>query len=262
MPLPNKQPWREWDFFVRASAGHVQEVVPAHKNSSNTAVGVTVEDIWNTGGVLQYLTSSETMDVVSSSTDDDGNPAGIGAQTLILYGVNNNYVPIEEVITMDGTSAVTTTNSFLRVNRMNVLDVGSNDSNVGTITATASSAATVQAEISAAEGGTSKSQMTVPDGYFAIVTSLTLSTSNLTTSRADLQLRLNGNSWIDRYRIDFIGVSIEQRFLSPIVLEPQTDLRIQTNRLSAGADVSVSSYMEFLLVDENFINSNLPVLGF
>ena len=65
---------------------------------------------------------------------------------------------------MNGTTDVTSSNSYLRVNNMVGLTVGSTNTNVGSVTATASSAATIQDEMDATEGVSQSSHYTVPLG--------------------------------------------------------------------------------------------------
>jgi hypothetical protein len=66
----------------------------------------------------EYLTSSDTafndssagvlMSIVSTSTDDDGSPVGIGAQTVHVVFLDTNNDLQEETITMNGTTVVET----------------------------------------------------------------------------------------------------------------------------------------------------------
>jgi len=129
------------------------------------------EDIWTPGGALSYLSSAETMDIVSTSAADAPGGAGVGA--VQIKGLDADYNPIDEVILLNGTTPVTTVNSYLRVYMLiGIKDGATGETNAGTITATASTAATVQARM---EIGTSLSQMvhfTIPAGYTAFVTEI------------------------------------------------------------------------------------------
>jgi hypothetical protein len=84
------------------------------------------------GGTPNIMTTADTLDVVSDSANDTS--AGTGAQTILITGIDANSLEQSEIVTMNGTTTVTTTNSWLGVNRVIVLTSGSNDSNVGTIT--------------------------------------------------------------------------------------------------------------------------------
>ena len=113
-----------------------------NKFGYNADIDGTHEDIWTTGGTLTRLSSAETMSVVSTSTADD--TGGTGSITIQIEGIDNDWDVLKESVTLNGTGAVTTTGSFLRINRMFITSSGSGQTNAGKITATASSAATVQ----------------------------------------------------------------------------------------------------------------------
>lgn len=108
------------------------------------------EMIWTPGGLLTPLTTARTMSIVSTSTSDTS--AGTGARTLVVYGVDANRKYQVEQVTMNGTTPVVTVNSWLGINRIAVASAGSALANVGTITATATTDATTQAQIPATEG--------------------------------------------------------------------------------------------------------------
>jgi len=100
------------------------------------------------------------MNIVSDSTSDDS--GGTGALTGTIFGVDGNGIAVQENFTMNGTTNVLTTQAFLRVNLMVILTAGSATWNVGAITATSSSAATVQQKIGATDSISKSSHYTVP----------------------------------------------------------------------------------------------------
>lgn len=118
----------------------------------NAAIGTTQETVWSVGGLLTRMTSADTLDIVSSDANDTS--AGTGAQSIIIYGIDENYEAQIEVVTMNGTTPVTTTNQWLGVNRMSIYLAGSGGENAGTITATVTTGGATQAEIPATEGST------------------------------------------------------------------------------------------------------------
>jgi len=80
---------------------------------------------------------------------------------------------------MNGTTNVTTVNSYLRVNSMTGLTVGATGWNVGAITATATTAATIQCEMDATEGLSQNSHYTVPLGKTLYTVKLELNAAKL-----------------------------------------------------------------------------------
>lgn len=94
----------------------------------------SAEVIAEFGGTFNIMTSADTLDVVSSDVDDDGVGGGAGARQIAIIGIDANSDPITEIVTTNGTTTVTTTNSFLGVNRAYVISSGTSDANEGTIT--------------------------------------------------------------------------------------------------------------------------------
>ena len=105
------------------------------------------EIIASWGGAVSLPTGAQTIDFVSTSTNDDS--GGTGMNSIVIYGVDQNYEEITEVLTLDGTTTVTTTNTFYGVNRVVPFLCGSTKNNVGTITGTQTTSGITVAEIPA-----------------------------------------------------------------------------------------------------------------
>lgn len=161
---------REWYFEV--AAGNVAGYYAVQKFGFNTAVGTTQETIWDAGGAWVAPTAARVHNIVSTSTDDD--LAGAGAQKIRIYGVTSwtDSSEVYEDIEMDGTTNVPTTNSFVCIHRMLVIQQGASASgpNVGVITATAVTDATVTAQMNAQEGQTQMAIYGIGDKQTIFVT--------------------------------------------------------------------------------------------
>lgn len=155
---------RPTDFHKEVALGRRQGWVTWNKFGYNEDIDTTTdpEVIASFGGSWSPATSAETLDVVSSDTNDDGSPAGTGARTIRITGVDTNWAVLEEDVTLDGTTTVTTTGSFLGINRVVVLTVGSGGINAGTISITGNSSSNNYAEIPASEGTTQQCIFHVP----------------------------------------------------------------------------------------------------
>lgn len=73
------------------------------------------------------------LDVSSSSADDDGDPAGTGAQVVRILGLDKYYNRIYEDVTLNGTAIVTTATKFLRVFAAFVKTRGTGRKNAGDV---------------------------------------------------------------------------------------------------------------------------------
>jgi hypothetical protein len=147
--------------FLNGLADYTQEVtrgtIPSAEVWNKFAYNKDIdtgspEVIASWGGAFTYLTAASTMSVVSDSIQDDS--TGTGARTVLIYGVDENQEHIIEVVTMNGTTPVVTTNSFFGINRVAIFATGTSDVNVGTIDVTATTGGSTQAEVPAGEGTT------------------------------------------------------------------------------------------------------------
>jgi hypothetical protein len=144
---------RPYDYKHEVALGLRQGHTLWNKFGYNTGINTaSTEIVAEFGGTFTPLSTASTLDVVSSSTADDGDPAGTGAQSIIIYGVDANRQSQLEVVTMNGTTTVTTSNSWLGVNRISVYLVGSGGKNAGKITITATTGGATQATMPAGEG--------------------------------------------------------------------------------------------------------------
>ena len=145
---------RPTEYKYEVALGRRQGATTWNKFGYNADIDIGTEVVAAQGGTFTFLTAASTLTIVSSSTDDDGSPAGTGAQTITIYGIDANRVAQTEVVTMDGTTNVVTATSWLGINRAIVSSAGSTYSNVGNITITATTGGTVQAYIPATKGTT------------------------------------------------------------------------------------------------------------
>jgi len=155
-------------FELQVARGQVDGHKTLFKFGINGDVGTSVETVWAEGGTYAYPASATVMKISSSSADDAA--AGTGARTVAIFGLDASYNEINETVTLNGQTAVNTTNSFLRIFRMYVVTAGSGGTAVGDIyigvgTVTAGVPATVYAKIDIGENQTNMAIWTVPANY-------------------------------------------------------------------------------------------------
>ena len=120
----------------------------------NGDIDIGTEVVAAQGGTFTFLTSASTLTIVSSDANDDGAPAGTGANSIVIYGIDANRLSQTEVVTMNGTTNVVTASTWLGINRVAVYLAGSTYTNVGNITITATTGGTTQAYVPAGKGTT------------------------------------------------------------------------------------------------------------
>lgn len=159
----------------------------------NATVGSTYETVWSDSSVYVYPASATVMKISSSDVDDTA--AGTGARTVTIYGLDGNYNQISETVSLNGQTAVNTTNSYLRVLHLMVNTAGSSGVAEGTIYAgvgsvTAGVPATKYA-IYTSDGGATACIYTVPAGYTGYIFDF-LASSGVTTANAYSNIGLYG----------------------------------------------------------------------
>lgn len=158
---------RPSDFKYETALGLRQGYTLWNKFGHNLDIDIGTESIWSTGGLFVPIVTARTLSVVSTSTaDDDG---GTGANSIIIYGVDANWEAQTVVVTMDGTTPVVTTETWMGINRMAIYLSGSGGVNAGNITATATTEATVQAEIPVGLGTSQHGLFFVQAGHQALM---------------------------------------------------------------------------------------------
>jgi len=162
------------------------------KFGRNGDVDTAYEDIWTAGGVRTLLTSSSLMTVTTSGQDTSG---GTGARTLLIQGLNGTFHETEETITLDSTTPPTTTESYIRILRMIVMESGTTLTNENDITVTAVTGGTTQAHIEADHGQTEMAMYTIPAGYTGYLTKGWVSTNANQEVQGELQAKPEGGSW-------------------------------------------------------------------
>lgn len=139
-----------------------------YKFGFNSSVGNSEVTVSDNGSDYDALTSASIVKISSSSTADTSD--GTGARTINISGLDENYNEVNENITLNGQTAVNSTNLYIRVFRAKVLTAGSGGANAGDIhigTGAVSSGvpATSIAKISTGENQTLMAVWTIPANY-------------------------------------------------------------------------------------------------
>lgn len=122
------------DFFLAVAQGKYPEYSIKNKFGRNPDINGSEESIWNGGGYYtgHNATAAEIVEVFSSSVNDTS--AGTGARTVTVYGLDASGLEQEETLTLNGTTPVDSTLTFLRSDTVRVRTAGSLGHNEGQIT--------------------------------------------------------------------------------------------------------------------------------
>ena len=128
--------------------------------------------VWPYTGIIPLPTVALQMKVSSSRANDTA--SGTGARTVYVAGLDANHNEISEIVTLNGQTAVLTTQSFLHINNAYIATAGSGLSAAGDIyfgdgTVTAGVPATVYDLIKYDYNQRITGSYTIPAGYTGYV---------------------------------------------------------------------------------------------
>jgi hypothetical protein len=198
-----------------------------------TAVGTSFIPLWENASAYSYPSSAITMNLAGSAGD---------TATILIQGLDANYVQISETLTLNGATAVPTVNKYFRINGMSVSS-GSPTNPSGAVTLKDVTNTTTYAQINTGTGKTQAGIYTVPAGYTFYL------------SRIEGYTSYNGNNanYVNyrNYAIGPTGVAIisqqapfsqfyhVQRVM-PRPFAEKTDLQIQCSASTGTAIISVA----------------------
>lgn len=239
-------------FEVLVGMNELGDYAPQHKFGKNTDIDTAAsEDIWD-GGAVWVAPTEARLHLIASSVVSDTS-AGTGARTVQIYGLDSAGALQNETVTMNGTTNVTTTNSYIMVHRMVVRTAGSNNANVGDISATAQTDSTVTAKILTGNNQTLMAIYQIPSDYSqgCIVSFYTDMNRKTTTGAADIALlaKPNGEVWQVKNVAGVVGAGTshyQHRYVVPNCFAALTTLKMQAT-VSAN-DTDISAGFDIILV--------------
>ena len=193
------------------------------------------------------MSSADTMNVVSDSANDTSD--GTGARTIKITGLDGNYDEIEEIVTMNGLSSVTTTKSFIIIHRAIPNTAGSTETNVGTITITDTTGGTTQALIHDTQHSTIQGFSMVPRGYHAVLVRWEINAGKGDDFKSHIMVKPFGGAFYELKSVYIFENNISYDFNGVIVLPEKTTIKIEGKKMTAGSRPINGGYTYLLIED-------------
>ncbi len=232
---------------LAVSRGHSQGYRSLYKFGYNPDVDTTEETVWGNAGDYIWLDSAVTMFVSSTSANDSG--TGIGARTILIQGLDEDYNEIEETITLNGQTQVATQLSYLRVYRSFVTLAGSNEGTSGVIYIGSSGAtggvpnSSVYASISIGNQ-TQIAAYTVPAGHTLYIDEINF-TAAVSQAQKLVHCKFNSRDYESNvFRTRFVQViqsnQLIQSFKYPQEFTEKTDLECRVSTDTTNTAIGAS----------------------
>ena len=237
------------EFNLEVSRG----LIPGHTSVSifgyNGDVDDTEESVWPNGGTVPHPTVAAKLNIVSTSVDDDGSPAGTGARTVYVEGLDGSYKVVKETLVLNGTTNVETANAYLYINQFYVLTAGSGGANAGEITAKLST--TLYDLIAVGYNQRTTAHYCVPAGYTAYLTEGVITAGQASGSTAvTAYLKQHGPDGI--LRVGAVSTlnngSVQYDFAYPVAI-PEKNC-FGASAVGAANNNSVSAFFNFVLIKD------------
>ena len=248
------------DSGILVSMGVYDGVTGVNKFGSNAAVGTAFEDVWTLGGKHVEFSGAALVEVASTSANDTA--AGTGARTITIYGLDTAGLEVSESVTLNGTTPVAATLTYLHVHRIRVDTAGTGLTNAGTITVAnvatawvagvASTATDVEVQVPVGYGQSQCCRYTIPAGKTGYITNIYIIAAASKT--VTFQLIQAIDSGVER--VTFEGTLINSEFLhrfGPAVSVPENTTILMRAKVDVGT-AEVSAGIDLVLIDNATYN--------
>ncbi len=240
------------DLALQIARGTIQGHRVVHVFGYNPDVDSGAQEtVWTYGGLYQHAPTAITMTVSSDSANDAA--AGTGARTVYITGINGTGGEVDEIVTLNGTTPVSTTHQYSEINRAIVLTAGSGGANAGALyvgsgVVTAGVPATVYGHIAVGENQSLMGHWTVPADHTGFIikggiSSGTPGNNQYVTGR--LKLRTDGvqhTAAIVTFSTGVVMFDFEYPVMIPA--EACVSATVETNK----TDDKVSCYFQLVLI--------------
>lgn len=260
-------------FDVLASCGSLPDWETVNKfGRCPNGAQLTATDVWDradatpTQQIWVPPTQARIHALISTDINDSGtggvNPESTGTRTVRVYGLTSwHSKETSEVVALDGTTAVNTSNAYVIIHRIEQLTAGTTGKNEGVITATAATDGTVTAQINASKAQTQMAIYGVPSIQTAYMTAYYSSIHDAKTPAqsafADVTLLVNPEpennltSFIVKHTqgVSTFGNSYLRHPFNP-KYKIQGPAIIKMQMIASGADIDVSAGFDMFLKDK------------
>ena len=165
-------------FELQVARGQITGHSTVNIYGVQASVATSYIPVWENASAYTYPASAATMHL-ASSVNTGADKTGT---TVLIQGLDSTYTAISETLTLNGTTAVVTTKSYLRINSISIASITSSTMPTGVITLKDLTDTTTYAQIAAGLGRSQMAIYTVPAGYTFYL------------SRIDAYTSLNGSS--------------------------------------------------------------------
>ena len=224
-------------FELHVQRGYVQGHSVINKFGYATSVSGTEVPIWNGGSPYVYPTSAGLVNVVATSGTNT-------TSQILIQGLDENYDEITNIVTLNGTTTVASTDKFIRVYRAYVV----NDVPLAN-TVNLNLDGNLTAVIYPADNQTLMAIYTIPAGYTGYLSQLNISSGTAQPTqfiRVRLKVREPDGVFRTQAKYSIANSFAEESYPYPIPIPEKSD--IQVTGISSGGVNEIAALFNILLI--------------
>lgn len=228
-------------------------------NNPDVDQGSVPETVWPNGGLYPWMTGATAIEVVSTSIQDSPTGTGMGAISLTLLDID--YVASIVPVTLNGTTAVSISSTWFRINGGVITIKGSGAPatraiNVGDIIVRDAGGGTVRAIIPAGKGILRQAVFTTEAGYTLQVLSHYIGFNRGTGGGATRYLTVSNfiqnSSGVSRTPLDLScnGEPYRHDGIPGVIVPEKTDYALDVAAVSADNSDITGAFLGVLVKNE------------
>lgn len=228
-------------FDLQVARGQITGHTTVNIYGYQANVATSFIPIWELNTDYTFPSAAAVMKVTGTDAD---------TAKVLVSGLDANYNMISETVTLNGTNAVNTTNSYFRINSMQV----TSGNPAATVTLTNQAGNVTYAQIATGVGRTQMGVYTVPAGYTFYLQRVNIYTSLNGNNFATYQNKqISSNGVVQLTQQAPFAVSYEGRRIMPRPILEKTDILLQCKVNSSTGAIGISQ--EGYLIKNNSVNA-------
>lgn len=251
-------------FIYQVAMGKIQWAYAINVIGANNSVPMTNQEmIWQAAGIEALHANAERVELVTTSDQDK--PAGSGAHTVQIWGLDDNFNYIQETITLDGTTPVLSALSYRRFIAGDVITSGATKAFVGTPSVTQTTSGELMGTSTLGSSELRKVYYPIPAGFYGLILGWQTS-QQLPNSQVSIRLSARDEVTgiikpFDNGQTGGIPGNYVNNFNPPILLPPKTELFATGAVLGGTAPVLMNANIQMILIREDMVVGNHNIFG-
>ena len=229
-------------YDLQVSKGQVAGATALYKFGFNPDIDHTEETIWEQGGNVPWPTAAFTAYIVSDDAADNGTST-TGAQTVTVQGLDADYNIKSVSVTLNGTTEVAISGTWIRINRAFVTLSGTGGTAAGTIHIQSSGGGVIYANLNNGNQ-TQMAVYTVPAGHTLYLDDINF-TAAISAANHSATVKLVAREFgSNTFRTRFINVMQSNqhidKFEYPFVFPEKTDIESRASATNNNNQIGAS----------------------